>query len=475
MLAVGRPWPRRGALRGLDRHARGGGAARRRPQALSAARACIKAVENVNTVLREALIGRDAARPGRPRRAHDRARRHRTRAGWAPMRCWRCRWPMRTPRRARPGSRCSGTSAAAASRCMPVPMMNIINGGAHANNSLDIQEFMILPVGAPSLREALRYGAEIFHALKKILSGRGLSHAVGDEGGFAPDLPSNEAALQTILEAIETAGYKAGRDIYLGLDVASSEFFRDGKYELESEHRSFTSGRIHPVPGRPGRQVSDHHHRRRHERGRLGRLALLTRRSGARSSWSGDDLFVTNTAHPGRGHLPRHRQRHPDQAEPDRHADRDAGGDRHGRAGQLRLGHLAPLGGDRGLPPSPTSRWRPRPRRSRPARCRARIASPSTTSCCASRRRSAASRATPAATRFRSRFEPAHFERCYLAAMKWLAVAVCRAAAAAVPAVAVGRRRARSAAPARGGGRAAGGERARWRSATDSSPPKCAT
>src|ERR1700691_2957404 len=123
---------------------------------------------------------------------------------------------------------------------MPVPQMNIINGGAHADNSLDIQEFMILPVGAPSLREALRYGAEIFHTLKKILHGRGLATSVGDEGGFAPDLPSNEAALQTILEAIEKAGYKAGRDVYLGLDVASSEFFCDGKYQLESEQRSFT-------------------------------------------------------------------------------------------------------------------------------------------------------------------------------------------------------------------------------------------
>ena len=118
---------------------------------------------------------------------------------------------------------------------MPVPMMNIINGGAHANNSLDIQEFMILPVGAPSFREALRYGAEVFHTLKKVLSDRGLSTAVGDEGGFAPDLDSNEEALEVIISAVEKAGYKIGKDIYLGLDVASSEFFKDGHYELESE------------------------------------------------------------------------------------------------------------------------------------------------------------------------------------------------------------------------------------------------
>ncbi len=124
---------------------------------------------------------------------------------------------------------------------MPVPMMNIINGGAHADNSLDIQEFMILPVGAPSFPEALRYGAEIFHTLKKLLHERGLNTAVGDEGGFAPNLPSNEAALATILEAIEVAGYQAGKDIYLGLDVASSEFFRDGSYLLASEERQFDS------------------------------------------------------------------------------------------------------------------------------------------------------------------------------------------------------------------------------------------
>src|SRR5580700_9743761 len=125
---------------------------------------------------------------------------------------------------------------------MPAPMMNIINGGAHADNSVDIQEFMILPLGAPSLSEAVRYGAEVFHALKKVLHAKGLNTAVGDEGGFAPDLPSNEAALSTILEAIEKAGYRAGKDIYLGLDVASTELYKDGHYELESEDRKFSAG-----------------------------------------------------------------------------------------------------------------------------------------------------------------------------------------------------------------------------------------
>jgi enolase len=178
---------------------------------------------------------------------------------------------------------------------MPVPQMNIINGGAHANNSLDIQEFMILPVGAPSLREALRYGAEIFHTLKKILNGKGLSTAVGDEGGFAPDLPSNEAALTTILQAIETAGYKPGRDVYLGLDVASSELFRDGKYELEAEHRSFTPAEFTQyladlVARYPIISVEDG----MSEADWAG-WALLTKALGSKVQLVGDDVFVTNT------------------------------------------------------------------------------------------------------------------------------------------------------------------------------------
>ena len=113
---------------------------------------------------------------------------------------------------------------------MPVPMMNVVNGGAHANNNLDLQEFMIIPVGAPSFREAVRYGAEVFHALKKIIDGRGMSTAVGDEGGFAPSVASHEAAIQMILEAIEKAGYTAGSQIAIGLDCAASEFYKEGQY-----------------------------------------------------------------------------------------------------------------------------------------------------------------------------------------------------------------------------------------------------
>ncbi|HZO24276.1 MAG TPA: phosphopyruvate hydratase [Steroidobacteraceae bacterium] len=178
---------------------------------------------------------------------------------------------------------------------MPVPMMNIINGGAHANNSLDIQEFMILPVGAPSFREALRYGAEIFHALKKLLNGRGLSTAVGDEGGFAPDLGSNAQALEVILSAIDQAGYRAGRDVCLGLDVASSEFFKDGHYELESEQRRFSAAEFtqylagladkYPIISiEDGMSESD-----------WDGWGLLTRSLGQRIQLVGDDIFVTNT------------------------------------------------------------------------------------------------------------------------------------------------------------------------------------
>jgi enolase len=178
---------------------------------------------------------------------------------------------------------------------MPVPMMNIINGGAHADNSLDIQEFMILPVGAPSFPEALRYGAEIFHTLKKLLHERGLNTAVGDEGGFAPNLPSNEAALATILEAIEVAGYQAGKDIYLGLDVASSEFFRDGRYVLASEERQFDSAGFTDYLAElafryPIITIEDGM-----AEGDWDGWKILTDKLGARVQLVGDDLFVTNT------------------------------------------------------------------------------------------------------------------------------------------------------------------------------------
>ncbi len=124
---------------------------------------------------------------------------------------------------------------------LPVPMMNIVNGGAHADNSVDIQEFMVLPVGAPNFEEAMRYGVEVYHSLKAVLKSKGLNTNVGDEGGFAPDLPSNEAALDMIMSAIQKAGLNPGKDIYLGLDVAASEFYKDGKYHLASEKKVLTS------------------------------------------------------------------------------------------------------------------------------------------------------------------------------------------------------------------------------------------
>ncbi len=184
---------------------------------------------------------------------------------------------------------------------MPVPMMNIINGGVHADNSLDIQEFMIVPAGLARFSDALRCGAEIFQRLRQLLHKRDLSTAVGDEGGFAPDLASNEAALALILEAIDSAGYRAGQDVWLGLDAASTEFYRDGAYVLESEGRRFTAAQFteylaslasrYPIVTiEDGMAESDWE-------GWSG----LTKRLGGRIQLVGDDLFVTNTEILSRG------------------------------------------------------------------------------------------------------------------------------------------------------------------------------
>ncbi len=179
---------------------------------------------------------------------------------------------------------------------MPVPMMNILNGGVHANNSVDLQEFMVMPVSATSLREAVRYGAEIFHTLKAILAERGSSTAVGDEGGFAPDLPSNESALKVVIEAIEKAGYKPGEDVLIALDAASSEFYKDGKYDLESEGRQLSSEEFaafltdwterYPIISiEDGMDEND-----------WDGWKVLTENVGSKVQLVGDDLFVTNTA-----------------------------------------------------------------------------------------------------------------------------------------------------------------------------------
>jgi enolase len=178
---------------------------------------------------------------------------------------------------------------------LPIPMMNIINGGAHADNNIDIQEFMIIPSGAKSFHEALRMGAEVFHALKKILTGMGLNTNVGDEGGFAPNLPSNQSAIEYILEAIIKSGYKPGVDINLGLDVASSEFFKDGKYHLSGDDKILDSGEFteyfaNLVSQYPIISIEDG----MAENDWAG-WKILTEKLGSKIQLVGDDLFVTNT------------------------------------------------------------------------------------------------------------------------------------------------------------------------------------
>lgn len=178
---------------------------------------------------------------------------------------------------------------------LPVPMMNIINGGSHADNSVDLQEFMIIPVGAPSINEALRYGAEIFHTLKKVLRDRGLNTAVGDEGGFAPDLPSNESAIEIILDAIDKAGFEAGKDVFIGIDAASSEFYKDGLYDLASENRKLNASEFidvleswvdkYPIISIEDGLAEDD----------WDGWKLLTERLGKKVQLVGDDLYVTNT------------------------------------------------------------------------------------------------------------------------------------------------------------------------------------
>ncbi|MCS5586192.1 MAG: phosphopyruvate hydratase [Gammaproteobacteria bacterium] len=179
---------------------------------------------------------------------------------------------------------------------LPVPMMNIINGGEHANNSVDIQEFMIIPAGAPSFKEALRYGAEVFHHLKSVLEAQGMNTAVGDEGGFAPDLASNEDAIKVILEAIKNAGYVAGKDIFIGIDAASSEFYENGTYNLASENKSLSSEEFvdylaNWVENYPIISIEDGM-----DENDWDGWDLLTKKVGAKVQLVGDDLFVTNAS-----------------------------------------------------------------------------------------------------------------------------------------------------------------------------------
>lgn len=254
-----------------------------------------KAVNNVNTVLRDALAGMDAA----DQRAVDQrmieldGTDNKSKLGANAL----LSVSLATAR-AQAGERGLSLYRHLNTRgpwSLPVPMMNIINGGAHADNSVDLQEFMILPIGFESFSESLRCGTEIFHALKRVLSGRGLNTAVGDEGGFAPDLPSNEAALETIMEAIEKAGYRPGEQVWLGLDAASSEFYRDGAYHLASEDRRFSAAEFvdylegwverYPIITIEDGMAEDDWDGWKQLSSRLGKRVQLV----------GDDLFVTNT------------------------------------------------------------------------------------------------------------------------------------------------------------------------------------
>ena len=259
----------------------------------------LKAVENINTVLQQTLLGHDVTdQEGIDKKMIDLdATENKSRLGANALLAISLAAAHAAANDSRQGlyRYLSHAIGEAREPVMPVPMMNIINGGAHANNSLDIQEFMILPVGAPSFREALRYGAEVFHTLKKLLNERDMSTGVGDEGGYAPNLESNEAALGIILQAIDKAGYKAGKDIYLGLDVASSEFYKNGRYELESEGRGFSSAEftryLADLAGKyPIITIEDGM-----AEGDWEGWAQLTKALGEKLQLVGDDLYVTNT------------------------------------------------------------------------------------------------------------------------------------------------------------------------------------
>ena len=261
----------------------------------------LTAVQHVNGTLRDALVGRDPAdQPGIDSRMRELdGTENKSRLGANAILAVSLATAHAAARARRmPLFRHLGGDDAVV---LPVPMMNIINGGAHADNSLDIQEFMIVPAGLPSFSEALRCGTEIFHRLRTILLERKLATGVGDEGGFAPDLPSNEAAVGVILEAIEKAGYHPGHDVWLGLDVASSEFQEGGSYVLESEGRKFNAAQFaeylatlaerYPILTiEDGMAESD-----------WEGWSQLTRRLGQRVQLVGDDLFVTNTEILARG------------------------------------------------------------------------------------------------------------------------------------------------------------------------------
>ena len=287
----------------------------------------------------------------------------------------------------------------ASARLLPVPMMNIVNGGVHADNPIDFQEFMIMPVGAPTFAEGLRMGAEIFHTLKKSLKDAGHNTNVGDEGGFAPNLPDADAALGFVMKAIEQAGYKPGIDVVLALDPAATEFFKNKKYVYEGEGKTRDiEAQVkylaelcarYPIASIEDGMAEDD----------WDGWKLLTETIGKKVQLVGDDIFVTNEKRFAEGHRGGHRQRHPRQGQPDRHADRNARRRRHGASRRLSRGDVASLGRDRG-------RHHRRSRGRHPMRAdQDRLAlalrphRQSTISCSASSRNSGKKRATPARPR----------------------------------------------------------------------------
>ena len=227
---------------------------------------------------------------------------------------------------------------------LPCPMMNIINGGAHADSNVDFQEFMVMPVGAPSFAEALRWGAETFHTLKSVLKKQGYNTAVGDEGGFAPSLKSNDEAIEVILEAIKQAGYKPGDQIAIALDPAASEFFDDGKYVFKKSDKSVKSSeQMVKFYADWVRQYPDRVDRRWPGRERLGGLEDADRRAGRQDSTGWRRHLRDQYGAAGARHRQRRGQLDSDQTEPDRHRHRDAGGDRDGAAQRLHGRDFAPL------------------------------------------------------------------------------------------------------------------------------------
>ncbi len=254
----------------------------------------LKAVENVNTEICEALLGIDAHEQSYIDHAMIEldGTENKSRLGANAMLAVSCAVAKAAAEEA--GLPLYRYLGGAGPLSMPVPLMNVINGGAHANNKIDMQEFMIVPIGAPTFAEAIRYGAETFHTLKKLINAKGMSTSVGDEGGFAPNLPTNESALQLLMEAIDKAGYVAGKDIVIALDCAASEFHKDGKYHLEAEGAALSSAQFvdylsnwcdkYPI-------ISIEDGMGEHD---WDGWKLLTDRLGKKIQLVGDDIFVTN-------------------------------------------------------------------------------------------------------------------------------------------------------------------------------------